>query len=530
MAEAKAQVSERRRISSIWVIPIVAMLLGVWMLVYSYQNRGPEIEIVFETAEGVEAGKTKVKMREVEIGLVESVRLSDDLQRVVVRAQLDKEARPLLRDDTEFWVVRARLGASGVSGIATLLSGGYIQLSPGSASGSRRSFVGLEVPPVTPAGAHGLHFELTGDKAGSVGAGDPILHKGFEVGQIESATLDIETGQMRYAAFIQGNYVSLVSTSTRFWNASGFSFTASADGIDFQTGSLQTLLVGGVAFGLPDGVPPGDAVERGASFRLHPDRDSVNRRPHEVGLEYVVRFDQSVRGLHAGAPVEYRGIRLGRVERILLEEMTASLGGSGAPMAVLIRLEPGRLTLPDTEESAARLRQSIIDSVANGLRATMSTGNLLTGSKYVSLDVHRREPPAEMGTYAGRPTIPTMATGLEGLETQVSDLLDKLNSLPLDQLARSATTAVDNAGTLLASEGLQQLPDSLEATLAELRSVMQDVSANSELQERLGRTLVEFDHTLQSLRQLLDTLDEQPSSLIFDRVPTQDPVPPAGER
>ena len=530
MAEAKAEVSERRRISSIWVIPIVAMLLGVWMLVYSYRNQGPEIEIVFETAEGVEAGKTKVKMRDVEIGLVNSVRLGDDLNHVVVRAQLDKDAEPLLRDDAEFWVVRARLGASGISGIATLLSGGYIQLSAGTASASRRSYIGLEVPPVTPAGTPGLHFELTGDKAGSVSAGDPILHKGFEVGRIESATLDVKSGQMRYRGFIEARFVDLVSTSSRFWNASGFSFTATADGIDFETGSLQTLLLGGVAFGLPEGVAEGEEVEQGTSFQLYPDRASVNRRPYIVGLEYVVRFDQSVKGLRPGAPVDYRGIPMGRVERVLLEEMTETLGGSGDPMAVLIRIEPGRLTLPDTEESAERLRASIVNSVAVGMRATLSTGNLLTGSKYVALDIYRKEPSAEMGTFAGRPTIPTLATGLEGLETQVSDLLDKINALPLDRLARSATNAVDSAGEFLASDGLQQLPVSLEATLAELRSVMNDVSANSELQERLGRTLIEFDHTLQSLRQLLDTLEEQPSSIIFDRVHSEDPVPPAGER
>lgn len=530
MAEAKAEISERRRISSIWVIPIVALLLGVWMLVYSYRNQGPEIEIIFETAEGVEAGKTKVKVLDVDVGLVDRVRLSDDLQHVVMRAQLKKEALPLLRDDTEFWVVRARLGTSGISGIATLLSGGYIQLSPGTASESRRSFIGLEVPPVTPAGTPGLRFALIGGKAGSVSAGNPILHKGFQVGRIESATLDVKSGQMRYSAFIEAAFVDFVSSSSRFWNASGFSFDASADGIKFETGSLQTLLLGGVAFGLPEGVSAGDEVEQGASFQLYPDYASVNRRPYKVGIEYVVRFDQSVRGLKPGAPVEYRGIRLGRVERILLEEMTMSPGDSGAPMSVLIRLEPGRLALPDNEESAERLRNSVIQSVAGGMRATLSTGSLLTGSKYVALDIYRREPDAEMGSYAGRPTIPTLPSGLEGLETQVSELLDKINALPLERLARSATNAIDSADDLLSSEGLQRLPESLETTLAELRVVLAGVSANSELQDRLIRTLAEFDHTLQSFRQLLDTLDEQPNSIIFDRVHTDDPVPPAGGR
>ena len=530
MADARAEVSRRRRGSSIWFVPVVALLLGLWMLFYSYQNQGPEIEIRFETAEGIEAGRTQVKVRDVEVGLVESVRLADDLENVIATLQLDKEAAELLRDDTQFWVVRPRLGTSGISGIATLLSGGYIQLAPGKAEATRRSFVGLEEPPVTPAGTPGLHIELTSDRGGSVSTGDPILHKGFAVGRIESESLDVESGEMHYTGFIEETYAPLVTTSTRFWNTSGFAVDLSADGVKVETGSLQTILVGGVAFGTPAGVVKGEPVEQNARFQIYGDFASVSSRPYRAGVQYVLRFDQSVRGLSPGAPVEYRGVRIGRVERVLIEEMVFAPVGSSSLIAVLIRVEPGRLNLPDDHRGIERISASIASAVENGLRASIKTGSLITGSRFVALDIVHRGEPGKMGTYAGHPTIPTLASGLEGLESQVAELLDTINDLPLEQLVDSAGRVLATTDQLLGSEAVQELPQSIDQTLVELRDILRDFSADSQMREQLARTLDELDMTLESFRRLMDTLDEQPNSLIFDRREVEDPQPKAGGR
>lgn len=525
---AKPRVSERRRISPIWIVPAVAVLLGLWMLLDAYHNQGPEIEIAFPTASGIESGKTKVKVLDVEVGLVASVGLGEDLKSIVVKARLDKEVEPLLRDDTEFWVVTARLDATGISGVSTLLSGGYIQLSPGDAPGERRSFVGLPAPPVTPAGTPGLKIELVGERAGSVSAGDPILHKGYPVGRIESARLDVKSEKMRYSAFIEEGYQELVSSSTRFWNASGISFQATADGIQVQTGSLVTLLMGGVSFGSPDDVLPGEPAVSGASFKLYPDYVTMNLQPYRVGIEYIVRFDQSIRGLQVGAPVEYRGVRVGRVEDILIKEL--SLGGAGEAIPVLITIQPGRLLLPDNERGATQMRAAVENSVALGMRASLATGSFITGGKYVSLDVHERDADSALGTYAGRQTIPTLPSGLEGLEHQVSELLDKLNDMPIEELAASAVDAIESANRLLASQSMRDLPASLDATLAGIRSTLAGLSADSALQENLLAALVELDHVLHSFRKLANTLNEQPNSLVFARRISPDPVPPAGPR
>ena len=314
MTEAKAVVSERRRISAVWLVPIVALVLGLWMVIHTLRSQGPEITIAFSSGEGIEADSTKIKYRAVEVGLVKSVGLADDLESVVVTARIDKAAAPLLREDAQFWVVRPRIGPGGVSGLGTLLSGGYIQLASGTGKEGRRDFEGLDTPPVTPAGTPGLNLRLVGEHAGSVSIGDPILYEGFRVGRIETAKFDVASRRMQYGAFIQAPYDALVSSATRFWNSSGLSLSVTADGIQVKTASIEALLIGGVSFGLPEGSEPGSPVEAGETFELYPDYSSVNQRPYLHGLEYVVRFPQSVRGLRPGAPVEYRGIRMGVVE------------------------------------------------------------------------------------------------------------------------------------------------------------------------------------------------------------------------
>jgi len=529
MTEVKATVSERRRISAIWLVPIVALALGIWMVVHTLRSQGPEITVVFSSGASIEAGKTKIKFREVEVGLVESVGLADDHESVVVTARLDKAAAPLLREDTQLWVVRPRVGPGGVSGLGTLLSGGYIQLAPGTGEEGRRHFVGLEEPPVTPAGTPGLKFRLVAEQSGSVGSGAPILYKGFRVGRIESAEFDVASQKMQYGAFIEAPYDDLITSTTRFWNASGITLSATADGIEVRTASLEAVLAGGVVFGLPEGVEPGGPVEAGETFTLYDSYASVNERPYRESVEYVVRFPQSVRGLRPGAPVEYRGIRVGRVQRVLLKEIARQgFSGKGEAIPVLISLEPGRLELPDSEEGAATLERAIEAAVTRGARATLSTGNLLTGSLYVYLDIYPDAAPAEMGSFAGYPTLPTIASGLEGIQVRISTLLDKLNALPLGEMLDSVDRLLADVDAIVASEGVQSLPASLETTLAQLRETLDSVSTDSAMQERLLRTITEFDRTLQSLRGLLETLEEKPNALIFSSEPGEDPQPPAG--
>lgn len=503
MSEAEAVVSSRRRIPAIWLVPVVAFVLGIWMVAYTYMTEGPEITIVFSTAEGIEAGKTKLKTLNVEVGLVEEVFLSDDMESVTLRARLKREAASLLRDDTRFWVVRPRFGTRGISGLGTVMSGAYIELEAGSQPTSRRRhFVGLDDLPVTPVGTPGLKLVLTSGRAGSVDAGDPVLYKGFQVGKVENTVFDSETKRARHAVFIEAPYDELVNGATRFWEASGISVQATAEGMRVDVGSVQSLLTGGVSFGVPDGTEPGPPSANGAEFVLYDRYESAREEIYRHSVEYVVSFVQSVRGLEPGAPVEYRGIPVGSVRGILLEDLARERsGGTGRPIPVLISLEPGRMRIGDTAEAASRLRAQLERGVAQGLRGSLQSGNLLTGSLLVSFDYYPEEGAAEIGRFAGYPTLPTMPGGLERIERKVSDLLAKLNDLPLDDTVRE-----------------------LNATLAEVRRAVGSAELR-ELPAEVDDSLSKLDRTLQSVEQLARKLEQQPSSLIFSQPGSPDPEP-----
>jgi len=528
MTEAHATIDRKRGINPIWFVPLVALAIGIGMVVYTIQSQGPEISIVLSTAEGIVAGKTKIKLREVDIGIVESVELGEDLESVVVTASLDKAVKDLLREDTQFWVVRPRIGKGGISGLGTLLSGGYLQLSPGKGASGKRHFVALEEPPVTPAGTPGVMITLSAEEARSVGVGDPVLYKGYTIGRIETEVFDIKQKMMRYDVFIDAPYDEILTTSHRFWDVSGISISAGADGIKADSFALETLLIGGVEVGLPLGMSPGQVVETGAAYKLYANSEDVNQHPYRYSLEYVVQFQQSVRGLQPGAPVELRGLRFGEVERVMLTEMASHISGDGQAISVLIRLVPGRLEMPDTAEGVERLRKAIKTAVGNGMRATLSTGNLLTGSLYVAMDFFPSAEPAEIGEYSNRSTIPTIPSGLEGIQQKLTMFLDTLNDLPLEGTVTEARNTLASLDRLVGGDGMQSLPESLDKTLGELQSTLASLSADSELQTRLLPTITELKRMLGSLRQVLETIEEQPNALIFNREYGEDPRPPAG--
>ncbi|MGB5763135.1 MAG: intermembrane transport protein PqiB [Sedimenticolaceae bacterium] len=542
MSENKPSVSRGRKFSGVWIIPLVAVAIGAWMVIHTAMTEGPTITIEFKTAEGLEAGKTKVRILSHEIGLVEDVVLKADVSGVIATVKLEPEARPLLREDTRFWVVRARVGAGGVSGLGTLLSGAYIEMAPGSAAAKRKAFVGLEEPPLTPVGAPGLRLTLFSDRAGSTGTGNAVLYRGYKVGRVEATAFDTKRKQVRYDIFIDAPFHELVHSGTRFWDISGISVNASADGIKVKTGSVETILLGGVSFGTPPGVGAQNPVADHAEFTLYGSYEEILENPYQHGAHYVVSFRQSLRGLVPGAPVEYRGILVGRVERVLVKELAAQgLKGDDDPIPVLIYLEPGRLEIPDSEDSVVALRSSIEQGVRRGMRATLQTGNLLTGRQLIGVDYYPDEEPAELGQFEQYATIPTIETGVDRLETQVSKLLKKLNALPLEETVAGANkamvtaddalaslkTALDSTDALLSSSGTQAVPDELVATLQKASFVLDGFSRNAELYKNLNASLRSLDATLNNTKTLTRQLSDKPNSLLLPASNEPDPIPRA---
>lgn len=541
--EHKAIVSSRRRLPAVWIIPLVALVVGIGMVINHYRTQGPKITITFSTAEGLEAGKTKIKALSVNVGIVESIQLNPDLNGVTVMARLDHKAAHLLRDDSVFWVVRPRIGAGGISGLGTLLSGAYIEVSPGTGEIGMRKFQGLDKVPVTHTDEHGLRLTLLSDEAISVSTGDPVLYRGYNVGTIDSTTLDAKTQKLEVKLFIKPPYDSLVTNNSRFWNVSGISFKASAAGVSLRTGSLATIMLGGVTFDLPTGAKPGSAVENHTKFKLYPDADSINENPFHYYVEYLLLIDTSVSGLVVGAPVLYRGMRIGTVKGISFDYLSpAEMRAKGElRVPVLIRIEPGRWLGEDTEKAKAISIANIEKLIKAGMRASIKMGNLLTGARVISFDFYEDAKPATIEKFEKYNTLPVISTGIEEIAVKVANLLDKLNELPLGtvvnevdvtlkqvtQTLADADQTLKELNSILENKATQQIPESINTTLIELKSILKGLSPDSDLYQDLSESIAQLNATMRNIEQLTYTIDSKPNSLIFSKPKPPDTQPEA---
>lgn len=536
MVNQQAVISQKRRFSMVWIVPIVAVLLGGWMVLHNYSTRGPEITIQFANAEGLIADKTHIKALNVDIGVVKRVEINPEFDGVVVTAQVKKEVGPLLRTDSQFWVVRPRFGAAGVSGLNTLLSGAYIELSPGSSEQTSKNFIGLEDIPPTPTNTPGIRLTLVSDNNASINAGEPILYRGFKVGRVENTTFDTKSRQMRSDIFIDAPYDDLVTSNSRFWNASGVTVDMNSEGVRLTSESLETLLIGGVAFALPDETPPGEEVANGEQFTLYPNQQSINRSHFRYSSDYILLFNSSVRGLAVGAPVAFRGLDIGHVVAISFDYIPTKpveFNNNSVPVPVLIRLTPAALMGEDSAQMVQKLQRRIDKGIESGLRASLKTGNLLTGSLYISLDFIENAEAVFDKTVAGYASIPTVSGSFDQIQTKVSSLLDKFNNLELEKTvddaglalrgvssaAKQAEAVLVDLDTLLGSDEIQQLPVQLSATLLELRqklsAIVGDYSADSPIYQQLNQNLSQLQQTLHSIEQLSHHTGTQPSRLIF---------------
>ncbi len=535
-----------QRWNIVWVVPILALIIGGWMIYRNLSARGPVAQIGFDTADGIAAGKTEVKCRSVRVGFVKEVKLAGDLKSVLINVELDPDYEGLLRRGTRFWVVRPRVSTTDVSGLGTLLTGAYVELDPGPPDGDRSSsFVGLEKPPATSRDIPGRRLVLTAEQAGSLVAGSPIYYRGFEVGRIENRILDIEYKRVTYDAFIRQEYSDLVKENTRFWNTSGIDISAGSDGFKLRTPSFQAMFSGGATFDVPEGSVPGDSVADGKVFRLFEDEDAATDSTFNPTLKFVLLFDQSVRGLAKGAPVEFRGIPIGRVADISFDYLAAA---EEPRIPVLVEIDP-LLLRPDAAEKIVKPNSDFLKVlVSRGLRASLKTGSFLTGSMFVDLDYYKDALPAEMGIVGEYPTLPTVSGGL----AQITAVLEKL-SLAADTAMKKIGTAADEASTTLAdgrqtlkeieqtatalrktldSPEFTQIPADLRVTLSALEKSVNSVGPDGAIQGDLLRTLDELRASLRTMKSLMNSIDEKPNSLLFGRDSSGNPIPqaPKGKR
>ena len=528
-----------RRFSLIWLVPIVALLAAGWLGCRTLAGRGPMITISTLSAEGIEAGKTKIKHHDIELGTVESLKPSRDLKSVVIEARMNVYAKPHLTQGARFWVVRPRLSAEGISGLSTLISGSYIEMDPGQGE-PESNFTALEDPPVISADVPGTRYVLKTNRLGSIIQGAPISFRGIKVGQVLGYQLSDQDGTATVQIFVQTPHDTLVHEGSRFWNASGFSVEMGASGLKLQTESIQAILSGGVAFDVPPGGDSGDVAKGGAVFELYPNVDKARDALFTRKIPFLLHFSGSVDGLAPGAPVRLRGIQIGIVTDVHLE-YDAKTDEQMVP--VLIDVEPQRVRLlnePDIAEGEFRPRSyaAFRRFVQRGLRARLASGSLLTGQKLVSLDFMPAAPRAEMIETGPIPEIPTVsASDLDSVMQSAKDVLVSVKSAVdgVDAIVRSpelkhSLASLDHSMANFEAITKEAQPQ-VGPMLAELRSASR--SADQALKQAanslgtigvslssdpsggdLAGTLTELRNAAASLHQLTDYLESHPESLI----------------
>ncbi|MDR5858551.1 intermembrane transport protein PqiB [Halomonas eurihalina] len=541
--EHRARTTRQARLSPIWIVPIVALLIGAWLVYDNYASRGPVITLTMDSADGIEAGKTLIKTRNVEVGQVESVSLSADQSNVVIKARMKTQATSMLVEDSSFWVVKPRIGREGISGLNTVLSGAYLQLEPGQSHEEARTFEVRDQPPVAPPGAEGLRINLVSQVGNALSVGDPITFQGFTVGRVEQADFDVETRQMHHRIFIESPYHRLITSNTRFWSSSGIDLRLDSQGVRVQVESIEALLGGGVTFGVPEDLPRGETVEPDTTFKLFADEESARQGTFDRYLEYVLLIEDTIRGLSKGAPVEFRGVRIGTVTSVPWN-FTAPQPDNRDRLAipVLIRIEPQRLGIDDQDLDLDEWRERFDRLFDLGLRASLKNGSLLTGALFVDLTFDdQRAGEYEPETFAERTVFPTASSGLAQIQSQVTALLDKLNAL---EVAPILTGLEDNLTTsqamleevrkltasmqgLLDDPGTRELPGNLNATLQELQTTLEGVSADSPAYRELTDTLDQVERLMRDLQPAARKISEDPRALLFDSIDAEDPTPRA---
>jgi paraquat-inducible protein B len=548
----QAAVRKTRRLPVIWAVPLVAILIGLWLAWDTLSKEGPNIVVSFQDAEGLQAGQSQLKYKEINLGTVKSFDFSPDRRNVLVTIATTSQARQFLTEGTQFWVVKPRLFAGNISGASTLLSGSYVGLLPGNPSAkAQTSFVGREDPPVLDSDVPGTTFFLKTDELGSVSLGSPVFYRGLSIGEV----LGWDIGQMAESvtihAFVRAPYDSYVHDQTRFWNASGLSVKLGGGGVDVQVESLRALLLGGIAFETPETAQKSPVSASEHVFPLFANQEAAKNASYSRKIPLVGYFSSSVRGLAAGSDVVMHGLTIGKVTDVRLAFDQAS---DTVQAPVHFEVEPERVLGVGTRQPFKTVADGVQMLLSKGLRASLQSGNLLTGELLVSLDFVPDTPEAKVTVEDGSFLIPVSDSGgLAGLQASAGELLRNVNAIPFASIGQSVANITKNFSTLTNGPQLQQTLTAMAATMTTaeaaikkldtemgptlkqlpavatdlqstlkqtdvlMRSVSTGYGDNTQFHRDLDRLMAQLNDAVRSFQALADLLTRHPEALVRGR-------------
>jgi paraquat-inducible protein B len=503
----RAAVRRSRRVPVIWAIPIIAIAIGAWLAWDTLSKEGPRIVVSFEDAEGLQAGQSQLKYKDIALGTVSSLEFTEDRRKVLVTIATTAQAEPFLTTGTRFWVVKPRLFAGNISGISTLLSGSYIGLLPGDAAAkAERTFVGREEPPLLDTNVPGRTFLLKTNQLGSVSLGSPVFYRGLSVGEVLGWDIGDMAESVTIHAFVRSPFDTYVHDQTRFWNASGLAVKLGGGGVEMQVESLRALLLGGVAFETPTIGPSSEISAENHEFPLFANQDAAKAASYSRKIPLVVYFASSVRGLGPGSEVVMHGLKVGQVTDVRLAYDLAK-GVISAP--VRLEVQPERIIGVGHQPLFKDTSEVVNILAAKGLRATLQSGNLLTGEMLVSLEVVPDAPAATVTMQDGAFVFPTADSGgLSSLQASAGELLRNVNAIPFASIGRSLDAMTKNMSELTNGPQLQQTMTGLAGTMSEAHSVLTKMDTDmGPFLKQLPEIATSLQATLKQSNQLMRSVD-----------------------
>jgi paraquat-inducible protein B len=508
---------KRKAISTVWIVPIVALIVGAWLIIQSINEKGPVIHITFKSAEGVQAEKTVIKYKDIVVGKVTDVDFSKDLSSVIVTAEMKKNMKAYLSEESRFWVMKARVGLNQVEGLDTLLSGVYIVIDPQKGKQSVRNFKGLDVAPVISTDEKGTSYVLKAQDIGSIGVGSPIYYKKLPAGSVSAYQLSADGRGIDIEIFIKAPYDKLITDHTRFWNASGFSAMLSADGVEIHTESLTSIIAGGLAFDNFDTKRKSHPVPAKHQFVLYNSIKDAKKMHYKRELFFWVYFESSIRGLSIGAPVEFRGVKIGEVVNFSL---IGNADDAQFKIPILIKVEPERfMILPqDANHSAEPNSQILKKLIKKGFRAQLKSGNLITGELFVDMDMYKDVPEADLKKENGLYLIPTIPGTIETLKSDLKTVLDRIAAVPFEEIGKELQMTIKDlrTGTLPKLDATIQSTDTMmKGANSSMQALQKNyLDSNAEINKKIIRLIEEMTRTSRSVKNLTDYLERHPESLI----------------
>ena len=524
------QSMSRANMSLIWLIPAFALLAAGWLGFQALIERGSNITITFKTAEGIAIG-THIKYRNVDVGTVKAITLSEDHSQVEVSAKLVKQAKSMLVKDARFWVVRPRISGGSISGLGTVLAGTYIGMDAGKSTESDREFIGLERPPIVTSDLSGHQFTLLSDDIGSLDVGSPVYFRHIQAGQVMAFELNPSGKQVIVTIFVNAPYDRFVNTSTRFWHSKGIDIKLDNNGVKINTESLVSILLGSVTFENIGDSEQVTQAPKNTSFRAYSNQDEALKVLDTNILHGEMVFQESVRGLSPGAQIDFRGIVIGEV---ISNSIDFDVNTKKINVIVTVDIYPDRLRSKIKNKHLIKQSQSneLIGALVNrGLRGQLRTSNILTGQLYIALDFFPNLPKATFDQDKIPFELPTTPGSLGELQVNLASIANKINKIPFDAIGNDLHTTLNNANSLIIQLDQKVAPDARE-TMSDLRSILAEaktaisaaqgsltaiedsVGPDGQLQQDAHETLLEVTRAVQSTRALVDYLERHPEALI----------------